>query len=105
VENLADSFWRDCGRQQLWRSSRDCRHYRHPSDRSYRQKILAVAYSRTSSGHKLYRLLAVNLYTGKDTASPEIAATFPGSFPAVDTSAGMVHFSGRRKTTRRAAVG
>jgi PQQ-like domain len=70
----------------------------------YRQKILAVAYSRTSSGHKLYRLHSLNLVTGKDTASPEIAATFPGSFPAVDTSGGLVHFNAAEERQRAALL-
>jgi putative pyrroloquinoline-quinone-binding quinoprotein len=68
------------------------------------KKILAVAYTRTSSGHKLYRLHSLNLVTGKDTASPEIVATFPGSFPAVDTSGGLVHFNTAEERQRAALL-
>jgi hypothetical protein len=67
-------------------------------------KIFAVAYTRTSRGHKLYRLHSLDLVTGKDTASPEIAATFPGSFPAVDTSGGLVHFNAAEERQRAALL-
>ena len=42
--------------------------------------------------------------TGKDTASPEIAATFPGTFPAVDTSGGLVHFNAAEERQRAALL-
>ena len=67
-------------------------------------KILVVAYTRTSSGHKLYRLHSLNVVTGKDTASLEFTATFPGSFPAVDTSGGLVHFNAAEEKQRAALL-
>src|SRR6516165_6587932 len=70
----------------------------------FHNKILAVAYTRTAFGHKLYRLHSLDLLTGRDTASPEIAATFPGSFPAVDTSGGLVHFNAAEERQRAALL-
>jgi hypothetical protein len=70
----------------------------------YHNKIFAVTYTRNSFGHKIYRLHAVNLLTGKDTASPEITATFSGSFPAVDTSGGLAHFNAQEER-QRAPIG
>jgi len=70
----------------------------------FHNKVLAVAYTRTAFGHKLYRLHSLNLLTGKDTASPEIAATFTGSFPAVDTSGGLVHFNAAEERQRAALL-
>jgi hypothetical protein len=70
----------------------------------FRNKLLAVAYTRTSFGHKLYRLHALNLLTGKDTASPEIATTFPGSFPPHDSSGGLVHFNAQEERQRAALL-
>ena len=71
----------------------------------FRNKIFVVAYTFSNSlGRKLYRLHSLNLLTGKDTASPEIAATFPGTFPAVDTSGGLVHFNAAEERQRAALL-
>jgi hypothetical protein len=59
---------------------------------------------RNSFGHKIYGLHAVNLLTGKDAASPEITATFPGAFPAVDTSSGLVRFNAQEERQRAALL-
>jgi hypothetical protein len=71
-------------------------------------EILVVTYTRTSTGHKLYRLHSINLLTGKDTASPEIVATFPGTFPAKDTSGlppnQVVHFNAAEERQRAALL-
>jgi hypothetical protein len=70
-----------------------------------KNKVFAVAYTfNTTSGHKLYRLHSLNLLTGADTASTEIAATFPGTFPAVDTSGGLVHFNAAEERQRAALL-
>jgi outer membrane protein assembly factor BamB len=67
-------------------------------------KIFAVAYSITSSGQKLYRLHSVNLLTGEDTASLPIAATFPGTFPAVDKTPDGLHVNFNAAEERQRAA-
>jgi outer membrane protein assembly factor BamB len=66
-------------------------------------KIFCVAYT-IRSGHKIYRLHALNLVSGADTSGGEIAATYPGTFPAGDTSGGLVHFNAAEEKQRSALL-
>jgi PQQ-like domain len=68
-------------------------------------KIFVVAYTQNlSTGHHIYRLHSVDLATGNDTSSPEITATFPGSFPAKDVSGGQVQWRANEVRNRAALL-
>jgi PQQ-like domain len=68
-------------------------------------KIFVMAMTQTTStGHAIYRLHSVDLATGSDTSSPEITATYPGSFPPSDVSGGQVHFHAYESRNRAALL-
>jgi hypothetical protein len=68
-------------------------------------KIFVMAMTQTTStGHAIYRLHSVDLATGFPTSSPEITATYPGSFPPSDVSGGQVHFHAYESRNRAALL-